>query len=137
MGLHVQITDTNAYIPKQNLEIAYQKMCALNVTHDRKKRGGAWSMGKQTEKWFSWMDSNYPQTCKDAQAVLEALGFGTEYDSHGNLSICGYDSKTGQEELFMEAIKNEAIGKIDWVDEYGGIYTTEFSGVEIADTENN
>ena len=71
MGYYVQIVESNARIPAANLKAAYEKMCALNVTHDHAKRGGSYSDGKQTAKWFSWMDANYPETCKDAKEVLE------------------------------------------------------------------
>jgi hypothetical protein len=128
MGYNVQIKNSNAKIFASNLARAYEKMCALNVTHHSAKRGGSWSGGKQTEKWFSWMDANYPETCSDAQAILEQMGFETSYDTNGDLLIDGYDNKSGQEDLFLEAIKYDATGKIEWFGEDGSTWTTEFCG---------
>ena len=128
MGYYVEIEVSNAVIPAENLERAYAKMCALNTTHDHVKRGGSYSGGKQTAKWFSWMDENYPDTCKDARAVLDALGFYTHYDEQGNLHIDGYDSKTGQEDLFLQTIADDATGKIAWRGEDGDRWTTLFYG---------
>jgi hypothetical protein len=133
MGYYVRIVNSTARIPAANLDRAYQRMCALNHTHDHVKRGGSWGGGKQTAKWFSWMDANYPETCADAQAVLEQLGFETQYNAQGDLLIMYYDSKTGQENLFLESIKNLATGSILWQGEEGETWTTEFQGERIID----
>jgi hypothetical protein len=135
MGYYVKIKSSTARIPAANLQRAYQKMCALNTTHHNQKRGGSWSGGKQDAAWFSWMDANYPETCRDAQAVLEQLGFYTEYNAQGDLLIHGYDSKTGQEDLFMAAIENEACGEIQWFGEEGETWTTRFQGDSVIDAE--
>jgi hypothetical protein len=135
MGYNVSIKTSTAKIPAQNLTKAYQVMCALNVTHDNEKRGGSWSGGKQTSKYFSWMDANYPETCKDAQAVLEQMGFYCDYNDAGDLVIESYDSKMGQEDLFMESIKYLAEGKIDWFGEDGETWTTEFFGDTVIENE--
>ena len=128
MGYYVQIVESNARIPAANLQRAYEKMCALNVTHDQQKRGGSYSGGVQTSRWFSWMDANYPETCKDAKAVLEQLGFECSYAANGDLLIDGYDSKTGQEDLFLKAIEFDAEGTITWRGEEGESWTTTFLG---------
>lgn len=119
MGYFVAITESDAFIPAEKLEIAYQKMCKLNTTHHDQKRGGRWNGGECIEKWFSWMDANYPETCKDAKAIFENMGFSTEYDASGNLKITGYDNKTGQEQLFLDAIKDDVVGSISWRGENG------------------
>lgn len=130
MGYYVAITDSTARIPQANLKRAYDKMCALNVTHDSKKLGGSWAGGSQTSRHFSWMDENYPETCGDARAILEQLGFDCDYNDAGDLLIMGYDSKTGQEDLFLKAIEMDAVGMIDWRGEEGETWTTRF----LADT---
>lgn len=135
MGYYVRIVRSDAVIPKANLTRAYEKMCALNVTHDAQKRGGSYSGGKKTESWFSWMDANYPETCKDAKAVLEQLGFDCEYNAQGDLLIQGYDNKMGQEDLFLKAIENEATGQIRWVGEEDDVYYTNFKGDTVIDAE--
>lgn len=128
MGYNVRTIKSTAHIPAANLDTAYQAMCALNTTHHNQKRGGSWSGGQETGRWFSWMDENYPDTCQDAQAILEQLGFETQYADNGDLLLVSYDSKTGQEDLFLEAIQNLALGRIHWLGEDGNTYTTEFLG---------
>jgi hypothetical protein len=49
--------------------------------------------------------------------------------------ITGYDSKTGQEDLFLETISNEAFGEIRWVGEDGDQYSTVFAGSSIIEGE--
>lgn len=131
MGYYVNIVESTARIPARNLARVYEIMCSLNETHDHEKRGGSYSGGKQIEKWFSWMDANYPETCEDAQAIFEMLGFETEYNSAGDLLLTGYDSKAGQEDLFLEAIENYVIGEIQWVGEDHERWTTEFHGDDV------
>lgn len=137
MGYYVRIIRSDAVIPAANLKRAYEKMCALNITHHREKRGGSWTGGKAMpdSSWFSWMDANYPQTCKDAQAVLKEMGFYTQYNDQGDLMITGYDSKMGQEDLFLKAIENEASGQIQWVGEDGDVYYTDFAGDHVIDAQ--
>ena len=109
MGYYVHLTAVNWMIPTKHLETAYERMCELNVTHHSVKRGG--SFGKDENgiahesRWFSLMDENYPETCKNAREILNELGFDTEIDEYG-LVIVGYDSKTGQEDLFLESISD-------------------------------
>jgi hypothetical protein len=100
MGYYVHIEDSNVMLPTKHYELAYMRMCALNK-HDELKRGGS-STG---EKWFSWMDPNYDLVCKTAQDILVELGFDVEEQDDG-LVIYAYDNKSGQEELFLEAISD-------------------------------
>lgn len=139
MGYFVSIVKSTARIPAANLSRAYQKMCALNHTHHKQKRGGCFGGNqlKSGSSWFSWMDPDYPDTCPDAQAVLEQLGFETEYDDNGDLVIEGYDNKSGQEELFLEAIAHEAHGEIEWLGEDGDRYTTQFLGSSVIEAETS
>ena len=87
-------------LPHKHANLAYWRMCDLNKNDDL-KRGGS-STG---EKWFSWMDANYPETCKTDLDVLVELGFDVEEGDEG-LVIYAYDNKSGQEELFLEAISD-------------------------------
>lgn len=135
MGYNVEIIKSTAKIPAANLDSAYQKMCALNYTHHDQKRGGGWEGGKKVAGWFSWMDANYPETCRDANAVLEQLGFYTEYNEQGDLLITGYDSKMGQEDLFLKAIENDASGEIEWVGEDHERWTTVLHGDHVLEAE--
>ena len=108
MGYYVHIEDSNCMLPHKHANLAYWRMCDLNK-HDELKRGG--SFGKDADgnplqtKWFSWMDANYPETCKTAQDVLVELGFDVEEEDDGFV-IHAYDNKSGQEELFLAAISD-------------------------------
>jgi len=131
MGYYVSIEESTFMIPAENLDAAYKAMCRLNFTvPNSKKSKGCWSgkdnapeFGPDKSTWFSWMEWDYHETCKDAGAILTKLGFYTEYDDAGNLHINGYDRKTGQEALFLESICSLANGYIVWSgeeDEYWG-----------------
>ena len=102
MGYYVTLTQADWIIPAENLDAAYEAMCALNERDDL-KTGGTWEGGKQTMKWFAWMDAKYPEKCKDAREILEQLGFEVSFVDEG-LSINYYDNKTGAEQHFLRAI---------------------------------
>lgn len=141
MGYHVQIENSTAAIPAGNLNEAYKRMCALNfTTPNSAKNGGAFGGGRgidipatgpHPDRWFSWMPWNYHKECKDAQDILERLGFWTSFDEDGSLLIDGYDSKTGQEKLFLEAIVDLMKGEIEWRGEGGELYKWELGGSKL------
>ena len=133
MGYNIRIIKSTARIPAVNLQRAYEKMCALNVTHHHQKCGGTWDGRKRTASWFSWMDENYPETCRDAKAVLEQLGFDCSFDTNGDLLLEHYDNKEGQEKLFMEAISTETLGEISWLGEDGETWQTTFRGNSVVE----
>lgn len=143
MGYWVNIIEGEVTIPKANLEEAYKRMCALN-DNDAVKRGGQWGgevssesprpegMNYHPARWFSWMDANYPETCSDAKAILRELGFELE-DRDGDLFIFGYDSKVGQEELFLDAISDLCTKDsfLVWRGEDGAMWRQEFGTKEM------
>lgn len=102
MGYFVSITDAEFLIKKKNLIHAYKAMCALNNI-DSLKGGGSWHDGKMTERWFAWMPKDYPDEYKTAQEIFENLGFDCQLLTDGDLIITGYDSKVGDEALFIDA----------------------------------
>lgn len=97
MGYYVQIIDGELCIHKDKLDAAYKALCDLNKRDDLKN-------GRFPKNHFSWMDANYPETCKDARAVFKALGFDTDITAERHLVINGYDSKTGDEHHFLDVI---------------------------------
>jgi hypothetical protein len=106
MGYYVTLTESSFRIPHKNLDEAYKRMCELNK-HDDLKRGGSFGGDGTSEKWFSWMDANYPETCTNAAAIFEDLRFEIEItDTH--LVLARFDCKYGQEELFLAAISDLA-----------------------------
>jgi hypothetical protein len=100
MGYYVTTEDINIIVPKDLLEPAYKAVLAMNED-DNLKRGG--SHGAERKFWFSWMPEDL-STLTDLKAVMENLGFETYYTDAGNLALGHYDSKTGQEDLFLNAI---------------------------------
>ena len=129
MGYYVSTTNVSFNIPYPNFEAAYKAMCELNTTHDHLKRGGSYSGGEQKAKWFSWMDANYPETCKTMQDVLTEVGFDMVFSPRDNdLISVHYDNKTGQEELFLEALAPfvREGSYIEWNGEDGAKWRNEF-----------
>jgi hypothetical protein len=143
MGYYVSIEQSTFKIPAENLQSAYDAMCQLNFTvPNSQKRGGSWSSGGISKdnapeygpykaSWFSWMSWNYHETCEDANQILKELGFETEYNENGDLLITGYDSKTGQEELFLKSISSLATGYIVWQGEEGEVWGETYGGEEV------
>ena len=81
-------------------------MCELN-NHNELKRGGSFPReekdGPHDGVWFSWMDWNYPETCENAAAIIEQLGFTFTMTDIG-LEFLYYDNKTGAEDVFLMAL---------------------------------
>ncbi len=130
MGYNVYIQAADFTIPAENLDAAYKAMCDLNARDDL-KTGGSWSGGQQTARWFAWMDENYPETCKDAVAIFDALGFDNTYlTEDGSLELGEYDSKMGSEEHFLQAVAPfvKAGSYIEWRGEDGEAWKQEFDG---------
>jgi len=125
MGYYVQIVESNYTIPVENLDQAYKAMCELN-SHDDLKRGGSWDGGKTTAVWFAWMEENYPETCSTAKQIFEQIGFEVDVLEDGSLVLANYDNKTGQEDLFLEAVRPFATagGGILWEGEDRDRWTT-------------
>ncbi len=124
MGYYVSTRESNFIIPVANLGAAYQAMCALNHDSDIEKRGGSWSGGKMQEAWFSWMSPDYDETCEDAFDVLREVGFEPDQTDDGDLVLGYYNSKSGQEALFLAAIAPYAVpgSFVIWEGEEGEIW---------------
>ena len=135
MGYYVSITSTNWLLPIVNESAALDALKKLNSSeNDHLKRGGRWGGGVagKTESWFSWMPSDYDKTVKSVAEVLDMLGFETKVDPEGT-RIVGYDSKTGQEELFLATIAHfvEPGSAIDWRGEDDAIWRYQFDGTRM------
>lgn len=133
---HGQIT-----IKSSSVEQAYQALCDLN-NHDEMKRGGSYGglndgskprpdgLTYHPGRWFSWMDANYPETCPDLWAVLSQVGFEMGLNENGELIeiSLNYDEKSGQEDLFLEALAPFCVsGSIEWSGEDGEGWLNEFT----------
>ena len=139
MGYNVSIEESTFQIPVENLDAAYKAMCELNYTvPNSQKRGGshpgkdkAPEYGPHKCCWFSWMDWNYDEKCKNAEEVLREVGFYSYISENGNLHIEGYDSKTGQEDLFLKAISTLSKGYIIWKGEDDEVWGETYGGEKV------
>ncbi len=145
MGYYVNTAEVDFFIAKYNFEDAYKACVALNDRDDLKSGGGGrfvlpngeemkWGdprpegMSYHPMKWFSWMDANYPETCKTLDEILTSLGFEISYDEIGNIDGLSYSSKIGAEEHFLEAISPfvRNTSYINWVGEDNAMWRHEF-----------
>ena len=130
MGYYVNIKSVDWLLPVVHEDAALQALKELNSSsNDHLKRGGSFSGGKRTEVWFSWMPKDYDKTVTTVYEVLDMLGFETEVLPEGT-RIRAYDSKTGQEDLFLDAIAEfvEPGSFIEWRGEDGAFWRNDFDG---------
>lgn len=105
MGYYINLTDSNANIPAENLDEALTRLKALNHKPGVHKNGGRWpKTGSPLDDWFSWMPADYDQTVESVEDVFKLLGFECESNPDDGLTIYGYDSKIGQEQLFIDEV---------------------------------
>ena len=109
-------------IKKENLTAAYEAMMALQERPAEGKRGGG-----QGKAWYSWMPEDL-RTIPSAAEVFRALGFEVGESDEG-IVIARYDSKNGQEDVFIAAaapfIED---GEYEWTGEDGEFWRWEFIG---------
>jgi len=136
MGYYVRIVKSTAVIPAENKETVLQIWKDLNKPENNHlKNGGGWTGGVKTKHWYSWMDADYDKTCNSVEEILAQMGFDCTLHGNGDVSIDDYDSKTGQEELFLNAVDNLITGKIKWMGEEGESWTTHFKGDDVINGE--
>lgn len=138
MGYYVNILESNFTIKKYNYEDAYNAVCELNRCDDL-KRGGRYggsptvkpadskSVSNNPDKWYSWMDWNYDETCNNLAEVLEMLGFEVDETEYG-IEILSYDNKSGQEDIFLNALAPYVVpdSYIRWQGEDGELWSDVF-----------
>ena len=133
MGYHVSIDNSTCVLPKEHWEEAYKRLCALNDKNNL-KNGGSYPRSSDytpdkahQDIWFTWMEWNYPEICKDVKEIFKMLGFEIEIYDNGDIGILGYDNKIGQEDLFFKTIGDLLKGEIYWTGEDGGKWRWVFS----------
>jgi hypothetical protein len=139
MGYYTQITDADFLIPTANEAAALAALKALNgPEYNEQKQGGSWGAGAEgkSEAWYSWMDADYDQKVQSCAEVFTMLGFEVEESADG-LRLTGYDNKTGQEDLFLNAVApHVAAGSfLAWRGEDGTLYRFEFDGTKMIEME--
>ena len=118
MGYHVEIVKSDLRIPAENQPEVYLRWCKLNdPANDHLKHGGSYHGMKKEKSWYSWMDMDYDKTCRTVGDILQQLGFDFTVEKNGDILITSYDSKTGQEELFFDRVRDLVDGTVDWVGE--------------------
>lgn len=109
MGYYVSTIDNDFFLDKDHFDDVYKKMCELNDYNDL-KRGGSYGSNQDIDttdrypknRWFSWMEYNYPEIYKDLFGILQSLGFEYSLDEQGNMNGISYPyNKTGNEEYFL------------------------------------
>lgn len=101
MGYYVDLVDADFIIPET--EEVLQALREMPKKYKSIQRGGS----SNGEKWFSWMNDEEIEKAESAQSVFEALGFDCEKDKYGTpntFSLESYNSKTGQEDLFLAVV---------------------------------
>lgn len=119
-------------VPAEKQEAALVALKELNK-HDELKRGGSYGPDGKTESWFAWMDPDYDQKVTSVHEVFELLGFECWEHADGTLVIESYDDKSGQEDLFLEALAPyvEPGGCFEWTGEDDEHWRQEFDGTSM------
>ena len=127
MGYYVEGEGTITIL-NENLDAAYKAMVALNNVPDELKRGGTWSGGEYVSKHFSWMPTDLTEI-KTAEEMFERLGFHIGRSDRRSLQLTAYDSKMGQEEIFIAAVQQfvEDDSHFEWKGEDGSMWTWKFN----------
>lgn len=117
MGYYVRIESVDWEIKETPEALATIREMPTKFHH--LKRGGS-SSG---EKWFSWMNDTEIETTETVQNVFDQLGFETQKTEDG-FQLLGYDSKTGQEDLFLAVMAPYTVSgsSIEWVGEDNALW---------------
>jgi hypothetical protein len=102
MGYYVQITSVDAKIPFDKTEAAYEAMVALNSKDEVKQL--TFIKDGEIVREFMRLDHDYPTHLKSAAEILEALRFQVTVEETGDITIEGFDAKTGDEDAFIDAL---------------------------------
>lgn len=141
MGYYVSTMNADFRIPAENLDKAYDALCALNARDELKTGGGgrevkpagSESIADDPTRWFSWMPWNYDEVYSSVEEILNALGFETDVELNGDVTIWYYDNKMGAETHFLEALAPYVAdgSYIEWLGEDNAMWRQDFSNGEI------
>jgi hypothetical protein len=93
----------------------------LNYDHDAKRGGCGGPEATFETRWYSWMPERWHETVVSVEEVLDMVGFETEKQRQAGLNVytVKYDSKTGQEDVFLNCLAGYAQVDIEVVGEDG------------------
>lgn len=97
MGYYVTLHSSDWEITESPELLAVLK--EMPVKYHAIKRGGS----SNGESWFSWVDDSTIENAKSCQEIIEAFGFECS-EAQGVVSIDGYSSKTGQEDVLLAVL---------------------------------
>ena len=104
MGYYVELEDSNITLKNADKNTILQVWKDLNhPSNNHLKTGGSYSGGKQTGWHYAWLAEDYDECVENVEEMLEMLGFSFEEQGNGDILITGYDSKTGNENVFFKA----------------------------------
>lgn len=136
MGYYVSLKHSNVKLPKESERLAYEAMLRLDETAHHLKNGGSYSASGKARSWFSWMPEDLKEL-KSIKEFFEQLGF-MYRETDDAYEITGYDSKSGQEDLFFWAIAPylrpidaDWPADMEWQGEDGSQWTWTFTGGEM------
>ena len=117
MGYYIDLTDAEWEITESPESLATVREMPVKYHHI--KRGGS----SNGEKWFSWMNDTDIENAETVESVFNQLGFETE-TVDGGFKLTGYNSKTGQEDLFLAVMApfTKHGSYIEWRGEDGALW---------------
>ena len=131
-----RIIDINFNIPVENLEKAYKAMRTADVVLSR---DGSAMRKVILSVWSRREQKNILKGAKNAADVFNKLGFTTEFDLHGNLSVVGYKDITSFADVdsTLRAVASyvEAGSRIKWMNSEGDRWTEIFDGKKMNITD--
>jgi hypothetical protein len=132
MGYYINLTDSTLVLPKAFEQEALRRFKEMNGPAFDPAKGG----GSSTESWYSWLPADYDKTVESTADVFELLGFETEVDDEGT-KLTGYDSKTGDEDLFLFVVRDlfEDGAYVRFSGEDGALFEYRFSDGDMFYTE--
>jgi hypothetical protein len=136
MGYYVRTRDHDMVIRPDKLDEFFEIVKAMFQPEVVKSvgRGGSWGPDGKDKSWYSWVDSDRMLTMvgeRSIEGVFHEWGFeDPEYDMDTGALSFWYDSKTGQESLFLTEIAPvvESGSYIEWSGEEGEIWRDMFDG---------
>ena len=122
MGYYVHIDDSD-WVIEENAQ-ALATIREMPKKYHGIKRGGS----SNGERWFSWMNDQDIENAESVESVFNALGFETEKVDN-SFRLTGYDSKTGQEDLFLAVMApfTKDGSYIEWCGEDNALWRYEVS----------
>lgn len=128
MGYYVRGQSYNFRIKAGQDKAIMDALRELN-THDELKHGGSYSGGSKKEAWFSWMNE-FDWSQDNVVEFLKAAGFEVTLDENDDIINLSYDSKTGQEDLYLTVMAPfiEDGSSIEWCGEDDQQWRWSFEG---------